>query len=283
MTTLPMSRASAIAECAFDHAEAGHVITALALAERAVALDPRCANAAHALAHVLHEERDWSGGATFLSTWLDGYAADAPDHSHLACHLAQFELWRGRPDRTLQVYQERLNPEHVDPSYVRVRDAAAILWRLHVSGFSGNLPWRALLPLAEPHIKSPHDGLDAVHTAMVLAATGEATGMGRLVNGLRRLAEHGHPTAGGLVLHLVRGIEAYAHSHFDRVILQLRPVMGNVKELGGSNAQRTIFNEMLRRSQDHVGARCVRRVQTVRAGRESRRRRARVLGRLLAA
>ena len=255
MITLPMSRAEALAECAFDLAEAGDLIVARGLAERALALDPRCPNAAHALAHVLYEERDWTGGADFLSGWLDGYAVDAPEHSHLSCHLAQFELWAGRPQQALNVYQERLDPEWVDAEHVRLRDAAAILWRLQVAELSGDLPWEALRPLTVAHIENPEDGLDAVHAAMVLAATCDAVGMQRLVHGLRRLAEHGHPTAGGLVLHLVRGIDAYAQSRFDEVIRELQPVMDDLKELGGSNAQRTIFDEMLRRSSVSSGVR----------------------------
>src|SRR5687767_1093152 len=108
---VPLSQVSALADCAFDHAEARHLATARALAERAFALDPRSPDAAHAIAHVLFEERDWHRGATFLATWLHDYPSHAPDHSHLSCHLAQFELWRGRPQRALQIYHQRLDPD----------------------------------------------------------------------------------------------------------------------------------------------------------------------------
>src|SRR5918994_7492432 len=99
---VPMSRVSALADCAFDHAEARNLAVARALAERALALDPRSPDAAHALAHVLFEERDWHHGATFLANWLHDYPSHAPDHSHLSCHLAQFELWGGGPRRALR-------------------------------------------------------------------------------------------------------------------------------------------------------------------------------------
>src|SRR5712691_8447732 len=58
--------------------------------ERSLALRPRNANAAHALAHVFYEEGDSLGGADFVNGWIPGYERTAQLHCHLSWHLSLF-------------------------------------------------------------------------------------------------------------------------------------------------------------------------------------------------
>src|SRR5256885_2256721 len=78
--------------------------------ERSLALRPRNANAAHALAHVFYEEGDSLGGADFVNGWIPGYERTAQLHCHLSWHLSLFELGAGRRARALAVYEDNIRP-----------------------------------------------------------------------------------------------------------------------------------------------------------------------------
>ena len=234
-----------LADRAFDLAEAGALVVGRELAERALALDPCSPDAAHSLVHVFCEERDWIGGGAFLRGWLQGYPTGAPEASHLACHLAQFELWSGRRDAARTVLHERLDARRAPG--VRLRDAAAVLWRLHLAGEQG-LPWQAARPLAEAVLADPSCPLDATHAALLLAGAGDRDGMARLVKGLRQRGAAGDRTAAEVVLPLVLGIEAFASGRFAEAARLLTLAPSRLLKLEGSNVQRAIFGETAARA-----------------------------------
>lgn len=229
-----------LADRAFDLAELGALTEGRELAERALALASRSPEAAHALVHVFCEERDWAGGGAFLREWLRDYPTGAPEASHLACHLAQLELRCGRHEAARTVLHERLDPRRAPG--VRLRDAAAVLWRLHLAGEEG-LPWHAARPLAEPVLADPSCPLDTTHAALVLAGAEDDEGMERLVMGVRMRGAHGDRTAAEVVLPLVLGIGAFAAGRFSDAARRLTLSPARLLELDGSNVQRAIFGE----------------------------------------
>src|SRR5579875_1892655 len=72
--------------------ETGALAEGIPLVERALALNPRNAHAAHARAHGYHEAGDAGGGASFLAAWRRGYDPASQLYGHISWHLALFEL-----------------------------------------------------------------------------------------------------------------------------------------------------------------------------------------------
>jgi len=244
-----MPRVSCIlAGRAFDHAEMGRAAVARSLALKALSLEPRSVAAAHALAHASFEARDIAGGAAFLVRFLEECPVQTPNRAHLACHLAQFHLWLGRREAALDVWRRWLDPA-VAPR-VRLRDAAAILWRLRLAGLP-ELPWPALAPLARCVAQKPNCALDAVHAAMALASTNDREGMTDLLRALRVSAAAS--PSGEVTSTVVHAVAAFADGRHAEVVRALAPVMADLRCLGGSNAQRQVFEEMLRRSRAALG------------------------------
>ncbi len=111
--------------------------------ERSLALRPRNANAAHALAHVFYEEGDSLGGADFVNGWIPGYERTAQLHCHLSWHLSLFELGAGRGARALAVYEDSIRPGVARSAATgAVADSSAFLWRCQLWGVGPpELPW----------------------------------------------------------------------------------------------------------------------------------------------
>src|ERR1700686_4970072 len=115
--------------------ETGDVAAGAREVERALALNPHNAFAAHARAHGYYEAGDAEAGAAFIESWLPGYDRKSQLHCHLSWHLALFELARGQPERARALYEDAIRPavSHAPPLF-NLADAASFLWRWPIYG-----------------------------------------------------------------------------------------------------------------------------------------------------
>ncbi|MGH8057328.1 MAG: hypothetical protein ACREOH_08855, partial [Candidatus Entotheonellia bacterium] len=175
------------------------------LAERSLARNPRCGQAAHSMAHIFYETNAHATGAEFLGGWMGDYDRYAPMHCHFAWHLGLFELAQGHYTRVMELYEQAIRPE-VAKTRTSMYDAASLLWRHQVYGCAqGPLPWPAVCELAARMTAKPGMAFVDANAALALAAGGDEAAFGRLLDGLRALAAQGHPTAGSVVLPLAQG------------------------------------------------------------------------------
>jgi len=215
------------------------------LASRSLERSPRNASAVHPLAHVFYETDDHASGVDFLRRWLPGYEREAPYHSHLSWHLALCELASGHYDRVMTLYEEA-----IAPAAARTRlsfyDAASLLWRFEVYGcVAGPLPWGDVLDLGLELY--PRPGVPFADAMMGLACAGasDETALARLVDGLRALAAGGHPVAGSVMVPLVEGVAAFGRADYETAVGRLEPLVAEVPRIGGTNAQREVFEDTL--------------------------------------
>ena len=69
--------------------------------------------------------------------------------------------------------------------------------------------------------------------------------MTRLIDGLSELAANGHPLAGSVVLPLARGVQSFSQGNYEQAIQFLEPLSDQVVRIGGSNAQREVYEDTL--------------------------------------
>ncbi len=214
-------------------------------AELALTRHPRHAQASHSLSHVFYETNDHAGGRSFLRGWLPDYQREAPQFAHLTWHLALFELASGHYRRAMELYARDMEPTVMQARTTLV-DAASLLWRLHIYGAAdAPLPWEPVREYAARTVHRPGMAFADVHAALAYAATGDDAAMRQLIAGLTELDANGHPLAGSVVLPLVRGVEAFSQGAYDETIRQIAPITGEIVRIGGSNAQRQVFEDTL--------------------------------------
>ena len=117
--------------------ELGDLATGTHEVERALALNPKNAYAAHARAHGYYEAGDAAGGAGFIESWLPGYDRRSQLHGHLSWHQALCDLALGNAERARTLYAEAIRPavSHAPPLF-NLADSASFLWRWQVYGES---------------------------------------------------------------------------------------------------------------------------------------------------
>ena len=232
---------------AFAHNELGHHEQARRLVQRALELHPHSGHSAHTMAHVFFETGDHSGGAVFLEGWLPDFPRQAQIYSHLTWHLALCQLASGHPDYVLELYAQTLNPE-VCPGapLIALCDAAALLWRHDLYGLQRPTGSReAVAAFAARTFPRVGITFGDVHCALAYAAAGDLEALTQLAAQLReRLAQGKVPTS-EVVPAVVEALTAFARGDYESAVQHLDPVADQVVRIGGSNAQREVFEDTL--------------------------------------
>jgi pentatricopeptide repeat protein len=125
-------------------------------------------------------------------------------------------------------------------------DCVALLWRYQIYGCStGPLAWGELSDRAAELSVKPGFAFNDVHAAMAFAAAGDDRALDRLIDGLRDLDAKGHPSAGPVVLPIVRGVAAFGRGDYVEAVRLIDPVYDRIVGVGGSNAQREVLEDTL--------------------------------------
>ena len=217
------------------------------LVERSAELRRENGQAAHAMAHVFFEEHDVPGGAGWLGEWLTDHPHRAGFHRHLTWHQALFLLADGRRSDALALHDEIIRPG-ADPqgdALGGVADSASLLWRCRLHDGDEAFDWRAIADLADGAFPKPGVAWVDVHRAMALAALGDEVGLGKLLDGLAEADKRGHAIAGDVVAPTVAALSAFGQGDYATAAAGLDAVRDRLVELGGSNAQRDVFEETL--------------------------------------
>ncbi|MDX2020939.1 MAG: tetratricopeptide repeat protein [Deltaproteobacteria bacterium] len=228
----------------FLHTETGRFAEGRAIVERAFANNPRNANAAHALAHVCYEAGGAQAGRDFLAAWLPRYSTGAPLHCHLSWHQALFEFELGQSERAWQLFGRAVRPSVAvqAPPINALTDAASLLWRATLLGQQAPLDvWQETSGFAHTHF--PQGGADFVDAHAAMAAVGARDG-----EALQKITSRLQTTkarSGDLLLQLTQALCAYGRAEWQHVIELLEPYADELIRVGGSGAQRDVFEHTL--------------------------------------
>ena len=223
-------------------------------AERSLQLRRENGYGAHAMAHVHYEYGEAAAGASFLADWLIGYSRAAELHTHLSWHHALFLLNQGNFDAAFRLYRDHIRPEvSQSGALALIADSASILWRAQLYGADRELPWDDVRDFARRTFTKPGLMWADVHCALAYAAASDEAALGQLIDGLRARHAAGKIRAGEVVPALAEGIAAYAHGDYDAAIRILEPVQSHIVRIGGSHAQRELFEDTLLESYLRAG------------------------------
>jgi len=204
-------------------------------------------NAAHTVAHVHFETGGVDAGVTFLEAFLSWHSREAQIHSHLGWHLALFELARNNPAGANRIMDDLLRPSisHGSPLST-LADGAALVWRQQLLGVEpAENAATDVAVFASERFSRPGVTFADLHCALVYGATGNFAALEELAAQMRQRLAEGKIPAGEVVPAVVQAITAFAREDYAAAIALLEPVANQVVKVGGSNAQREVFEDTL--------------------------------------
>jgi hypothetical protein len=228
----------------WSHVEAGNAAAGRELIERALAIRPANANAAHSLSHALFELGEGAQAHAFLLGWLPAHERASFLHGHLSWHVALTMLEAGDTDGALQIYQRQIKPR--DSGYPPLNvftDCASLLWRLSLAGQTDLASdWQEVAAFGEKFFPQAGAHFADVHYALAAAATGNPRLEIRLTEMATRHA-NGRLAPGPSAIDLCRGVRAFADGDHEAAVRLLEPQMAELVRIGGSHAQRELWED----------------------------------------
>lgn len=242
---------------AFALEERGLYREAEAAGRHAVEWAPRDAWGRHAVAHVLEMTGRTDEGVTWLADSA-GWAHANNFRFHITWHLALFRLERGETAEVLRLYDEGIRAEQTD-DYRDIANGAALLARLDYAGVDVGARWEELAAKAEARIQDRRLVFADLHYALALLGAGRDEAAGAIA---RSLAADGHAHASGERREAARsgalaayGLIAFHEGDHDEAARLLGAARVGLVAIGGSHAQRDLFEQAYVESLIRSGAR----------------------------
>jgi tetratricopeptide (TPR) repeat protein len=231
---------------AFTLEETGEYERAELMGRKGIELAPDDAWGLHAVAHVY----DMTARAGEGLKWLEGREASWAHCNnfryHVWWHKALMHLDIGNYAEALELYDRDIRADKTD-DYRDIANAASLLSRLDLEGVDVGQRWTELADLSE---KRASDGCLAfadLHYMLSLcggerqdAAVGLISRMSKAKSELcetQRIIAHPG-------LRLARGMHAFASGEYANAWLNLRDARSDLQAIGGSHAQRDVFQRV---------------------------------------
>jgi tetratricopeptide (TPR) repeat protein len=240
---------------AFAHEETGDYARAECAVDAALEVDRTNYFAHHVKAHVLEMDCRPREGCEWLESQIPNWSVGNNLIHHLWWHRTLMELDLGERDAVLASYDRNIRnfadpmTKAVPDHYVDLQNATALLWRLELLGLDVGARWEELADKAEARIGEAGHLLLVPHLMLALAATGRDASADRFLAALRELAADPRlwtaPAIAGIVIPACEAARAHRRGEHARVVDLLAPRQEQIRLLGGSNAQRDLFFQML--------------------------------------
>lgn len=212
---------------------------------RAIAMQRVEPWAHHAVAHVLETQGRVDEGIAFLTELSDTWSDRAIFiYDHNWWHLALFHLDADAPEEALAVYDNHLF--HMWPEFGQEQvGAISMLWRLEMRGVDVGDRWGPVVAAVRAREHEHIQPFLDIQYAYALARAGRDAEAEHFIASM--------DSRGGEVVPLIawrwrdvaapaaRGFVAYAQGRHEAAYRALAPVIGRLREIGGSHAQRDVF------------------------------------------
>jgi hypothetical protein len=226
--------------------EVGRLAESQRLGELALAARPDHVFATHSLAHVAYESGRHRDGAGLITSYFTRHQPLAFQQRHLRWHLALHRLALGDEEGARSLWAAAIAPTAVSTTLGSVEDGAGLLWRWHLYGLGGwELPWAELGEIAREVATLPVIPLPAACAAVVLAALGDEDGLSTLLTTADSMAASGVPVPAPVLRAVAEAALASFAGHWAEVADALWVVRPQFSALGGSRAQRELFDDAL--------------------------------------
>lgn len=201
----------------------------------------------HAVAHVFDMTNRTREGVAWLSGQPETWAHCNNFRYHVWWHLALFHLDRGDHAEVLRLYDTEVRAEKTD-DYRDISNAASLLSRLEMEGVDVGRRWDEMADLCEGRVDDGCVVFADLHYLLALGATDRDAKARALLNRMHAdakardtsmqvvAAEAGVPAAEGLL--------SFAHGDYHAAYGALALARPRMQTVGGSHAQRDVFERL---------------------------------------
>ncbi|KXJ23457.1 tetratricopeptide repeat protein 38 [Exaiptasia diaphana] len=209
-------------------------------------LNPRDCWSTHAQAHVLEMMGRQDEGIGFLSKTMNDWTKGAMLACHNYWHWALYHIEKGEYDAAVDVYDSQVGQRVKSGAMLDLVDASSLLYRLQMEGVAIGNRWGELLTMWQPHAHDHITAFNDVHMLMCTLGSKREDKTQELMESLRSFVEKGsgvnRDVTQNVGLPLCEAFELVDKNQHDVAVEILKPLRYRIVQIGGSNAQRDLFN-----------------------------------------
>ena len=228
--------------------EAGEYDRAEPFGRAAVEANPTDAWSVHAVAHVMEMQGRHREGVEWVSGLSKSWSKAHNFRYHLHWHQALFHLEMQDFDAVLKLYDQQISRDLEMDQYLDLCNASALLWRLELYGVDVGKRWQAVAHIAAKHIEDHELIFVQIHCQMALLAAGRDSEAERLATHVEAHSARKYlqaDAAATVGVPLLAAMAAQRRGDYDGVVERLWPIRYQLPMIGGSHAQRDLFEEIL--------------------------------------
>uniref|UniRef100_A0A7N6BH81 Tetratricopeptide repeat protein 38 n=1 Tax=Anabas testudineus TaxID=64144 RepID=A0A7N6BH81_ANATE len=216
------------------------------VAMEGLTLTPDDAWSVHTVAHVCEMKAEIDKGLTFMEGREKDWQVSDVLASHNYWHWALYFIEKEQYEAALQIYDS----EVASGSMLDTVDACSLLYRLEMEGVCAKDRWRELHQVTKAHTDDHVILFNDLHFLMASLGANESGASQRLVEGLKELAKEPgdnqqHQLAGPVGVPICQAMLEYNQGNYSQTVELLYPLRYRIVDIGGSDAQRDLFNQLL--------------------------------------
>uniref|UniRef100_UPI0037E88DDA tetratricopeptide repeat protein 38 n=1 Tax=Semicossyphus pulcher TaxID=241346 RepID=UPI0037E88DDA len=221
------------------------------VAMEGLALNPEDAWSVHSVAHVYEMRAEVDKGLKFMESRENDWKVSDILASHNYWHWALYFVEKRQYEAALEIFDSQIFRRcKATGSMLDVVDATSLLYRLEMEGVCVKDRWRELLQVTKPHTDDHVTLFNDVHFLMASLGAKESATSQRLLEGLQELVKapgenYQHKLGGTLGVPMCQAMIEYDQGNYNRAVELLYPLRYDIVKMGGSDAQRDIFNQLL--------------------------------------
>lgn len=232
---------------AFGLEEAGDYDQAVSHGMAALAVEPKDIWAAHAVVHAMYMTQRADDGIDLIARFGD-WRGHTNFRFHMVWHEALLHLQRGDEGQALRIFDDALVDAIADDFYLDAVNASALLLRLHLRGTNVGDRWQHLAQICEKRATDDELVFATLHYLIPPAMAGDEATLHRGIESIERWARRAgtqSEVSRDVGVAVARSIAAFGEQNLAQTRALLEPALPELHRIGGSHAQREVFEELL--------------------------------------
>ncbi|XP_069759698.1 tetratricopeptide repeat protein 38 [Narcine bancroftii] len=220
-------------------------------AKEGLALNPKDAWSVHSLAHVYEMRADLDIGLQFMKQTEKNWKIADMIACHNYWHWTLYHIEKGEYEAAFSIYDDHISKScSTSGSMLDIVDSSAMLFRLQMEGINVDRYWKELVRITKDYTKDHIYLFNDAHILMSLLGAKDTETASQFIRSLQELSQtpgenYEFQIGKDLGLPILEAITEFANGNYSRTVDLLNPVRYQVRKIGGSNAQRDLFNLLL--------------------------------------
>ncbi|XP_077990624.1 tetratricopeptide repeat protein 38-like [Glandiceps talaboti] len=218
-------------------------------AKMGLELNKRDAWSTHSMAHVLEMMGRQKDGLSFMSTTKEDWTACGMLACHNFWHWALYHIEKGDYSAALDIFDTEISKRAHSGALLDIVDACSFLFRIEMEGVDVGGRWNEVYDICKSHMGDHILAFNDIHMLMSTLGTKQKEETEKLMESIKTFVSEQSGSQRKIFqevgMSICEAFQAYNDGDFAKAVELFLPIRYKVWRIGGSNAQRDLFNLFL--------------------------------------